>query len=601
MSYTPEQLARLKELIHEHLQKNKVFDTVKEMLEKEAISEALAQERILQTLSNQGVLGDVLTHIREIPAQEQAGLEYPKRYLLFKVLYGKAFLDFIGAEHANSHLQVHISFLQQRFSSKKVPCTVEPIFDESFLLQLTPPDTSLVDFATLVKLRAPIHIVLTKEKDGIREVVSTKFIEWRLMLSTGSLQFPIELLGTGTRAKLSVGVLQVQFDLMPKVDRGSLLTDRIVNEQMNLEKKYERDITHGFFEYSNEWWKDFKQIRPSHEKRMVKIFAETEDGVYKPVCSLVQPLKTNRLLDSPLHAARFVSLIPFVRDEAPGGVRNETWYHSHTFLCRGAGDCEDHAVLLAGLLLGWGLDAYVCIGTSGEGPHAWVLTKGTRDMFWESLTGQRLFIDDPRVHRFYRKVGCVFNHKHFYGNIQVDDVVANTNWDLEDESCWKSMAADMVANLVPASKYLPLLPPIPNPYEAELQVENSLKNLIIQHRARTDLLTNFDEDLGYLLSPALINYEIDRVGGVTFGNEEFQQSIKRYVPEGHTFKAYPAQFQHTDAEKMMISLCQASVAQDILYTRGDTVRFGLRCKLVSYPEERVAVWIMLAVRYRAIL
>jgi hypothetical protein len=28
-------------------------------------------------------------------------------------------------------------------------------------------------------------------------------------------------------------------------------------------------------------------------------------------------------------------------------------------------------------------------------------------------------------------------------------------------------------------------------------------------------------------------------GGQTFANEEFQASIKNYVPEGHTFKAFP--------------------------------------------------------------
>lgn len=106
----------------------------------------------------------------------------------------------------------------------------------------------------------------------------------------------------------------------------------------------------------------------------------------------------------------------------------------HTFLTKGYGDVEDHAVLLAGLLLGFGLDAYVCIGSSGEGPHAWVITLGERITFWETINGQRLLHDDPRIHRYYRKIGCVFNHKHFYANIQLDDIVANTNWDLDNEN-----------------------------------------------------------------------------------------------------------------------------------------------------------------------
>lgn len=136
-----------------------------------------------------------------------------------------------------------------------------------------------------------------------------------------------------------------------------------------------------------------------------------------------------------------MSLIPFQREEVPGGLRNETWNSLHTFLCKGSGDSEEHSVMLAGLLLGFGLDAYVAIGSSGEGPHAWVVTRSDdRVMFWESLTGQRMDSKDARVHRYYRKVGCVFNHRAFYGNIQVDDIVAHTDWSLEDETMWKSMA-----------------------------------------------------------------------------------------------------------------------------------------------------------------
>lgn len=65
-----------------------------------------------------------------------------------------------------------------------------------------------------------------------------------------------------------------------------------------------------------------------------------------------------------------------------------------SFLSRGCGDSEDHAVLLCNLLLGFGLEAYVCVGTNSEGAHAWVLTRtlveasGKKKIhFWESLTG----------------------------------------------------------------------------------------------------------------------------------------------------------------------------------------------------------------------
>ncbi len=55
-------------------------------------------------------------------------------------------------------------------------------------------------------------------------------------------------------------------------------------------------------------------------------------------------------------------------------------------------DCEDHAVLLCSLLLGFGLNAFVCVGTKAKGAaHSWVMTLAPDGLvtFWESLTGHR--------------------------------------------------------------------------------------------------------------------------------------------------------------------------------------------------------------------
>lgn len=107
-------------------------------------------------------------------------------------------------------------------------------------------------------------------------------------------------------------------------------------------------------------------------------------------------MMADRLLESPLHAARFVSLLPFERLEAPGQDKVEVWHSMQSFLSRGCGDSEDHAVLLCNLLLGFSMEAYVVVGINSEGAHAWVITRGNPSQsgkqkitFWESLTGQR--------------------------------------------------------------------------------------------------------------------------------------------------------------------------------------------------------------------
>lgn len=64
------------------------------------------------------------------------------------------------------------------------------------------------------------------------------------------------------------------------------------------------------------------------------------------------------------------------------------------------------------------------------------------------------------------------------------------------------------------------------------------------------LSTVWDDDLCYLLTPALSAYETERclgVGGV--GNEEFQEAVRNSVPDGHTFKGFPIQLLHRNPRK----------------------------------------------------
>lgn len=77
--------------------------------------------------------------------------------------------------------------------------------------------------------------------------------------------------------------------------------------------------------------------------------------------------------------------------------------------------------------------------------------------FWESLTGQKFKLGDPKVKQFYRTIGCIFNHKSFYANVQPDDMVKNTIFDLGDDSLWKEMDPVMIKSLpkVPMSCIMP--------------------------------------------------------------------------------------------------------------------------------------------------
>jgi len=131
-----------------------------------------------------------------------------------------------------------------------------------------------------------------------------------------------------------------------------------------------------FLGYANIWWADYTEMRSSHKTRLVKIYAETDDRegyVHKPICLLIYPMYSRGILESPLHAAKFVSLIPFHQYKTPSNKKVEMWQSMQSFLARGSGDVEDHAILLCNILLGFYLNAYLCIGTNGEGSHIWVV------------------------------------------------------------------------------------------------------------------------------------------------------------------------------------------------------------------------------------
>ena len=113
------------------------------------------------------------------------------------------------------------------------------------------------------------------------------------------------------------------------------------------------------------------------------------------------------------------------------------------------------------------------------------------------------------------------------------------------------------------------------------------------------LQTHWDNQLSYILTSALASYEMERVGGVTFANDEFQQAVKNHVPDGHTFKAFPVQFTHFDTDRMIHHFFNNKVGKDVLLSRGDQIKHAVRVKIVPYPENIFAIWVMIAVRYKA--
>jgi len=231
--------------------------------------------------------------------------------------------------------------MDQRYSSNPVPATTDPAFDFTICLEIP----SFLDSVSLLSASTPLIIVIQKQKIGERAVVlSTERIDWRDLLSHNSVEIVKEMNPIDLKHRGALGLLYIDLDLHPYLSKEQLLTTTNVKKQQDAERKFESEAHQQFLDYAKEWYADFKGIRASHTKRLVKMFAETDDrsSIYTPVCSLIYPLIAPKMIDSPLHAARFVALIPFQRLEDFNSERVEIWHSIQAFLSRGCGDSEDH-------------------------------------------------------------------------------------------------------------------------------------------------------------------------------------------------------------------------------------------------------------------
>jgi centrosomal protein CEP76 len=304
-----------------------------------------------------------------------------------------------------------------------------------------------------------------------------------------------------------------------------------------------------------------------------------------------------------------------------GGGRAEQWTSIHAFVSSNKGDCEDHSVLLCSLLLGFGLNAYVCVGTKHHGAsHCWVATVASdgRTTFWESLTGDRyphVPVDPDELPIKpgvkppypYRTVGCLFNHEMFFANAQPSDAVHMSVFDLSDGARWKAMSEDAIRSVCdpgtnPEWPGMVLLSASPlDPAVVSNELEHEFRALVAEHRRDQGLSTVWDDHLSYILSPALSAYETERLTGLTVSNDEFQQAVHRAVPDGHTFKGYPIQFIHRNARRAFNSCLKSDVCESIISCRGDQVRLAVRVRVFVYPESTCATWLMFACRHKVVL
>ena len=90
------------------------------------------------------------------------------------------------------------------------------------MLELQKDSGKMADPATLLSLSDHIHLVLIKtDPAGDTTLIGSHFLTWRDILSstTGRLTCPVEINGVGAEAKVPMGILEIKFEMIPRLSQ----------------------------------------------------------------------------------------------------------------------------------------------------------------------------------------------------------------------------------------------------------------------------------------------------------------------------------------------------------------------------------------------
>lgn len=618
---TPERLSGMKSAIHSFLADANVYGSLREIVDSYVADNAGASlspdspSDILRIVKERGVLQQLLERMRSASGSTVAGaaktLLVPgdgQFYLHVRLCGGRAFVDNLDiSATAGKHLRLFaaVHFGSQRFRSTLQPCSSSPQFDDDFVFRLDPtcfgfPDNDLIEVST------PFHIAVFREdtRQNVAELLGENIIDWRKTLKTGYLGLTVEL--CGANAGVPAGVIEMQFELIAATNVR--YSESEVAERLDQQRTAITTADREFLVYARRWWSEYQGLRTSHRERKVKVFAETTNGRMVPLTHFVSPLQADFAVNSPLEAARFVSLLK-THESADGAAGLQalenssahTWLPPFVFLSQRQGHHCNHAALLCSLLLGFGLDAYCAIGTNTGGATCVFVvtrTKGGNGEFqvttWDPTSADRVPLNG--AHHF-ATIDCLFNHRALYANVQASNTTVATSLDVDNEELWKPLNT-LKLRIVPRYPGAPLLCEPMNVWTAEKGVEMKLRQRVVSYRESFGTTTAFDDDLTYSLSQALNSYEVQRTTGKTEDFSLFELCVKGILGPGKTFKAIPINVAHTDDGSIASAIQTNAAGKEILETVADDVKYGIRARVYPFPEGVCSVWVIVAVAYR---
>eukprot|EP01062_Namystynia_karyoxenos_P069434 TRINITY_DN64932_c0_g1_i1.p1 TRINITY_DN64932_c0_g1~~TRINITY_DN64932_c0_g1_i1.p1 ORF type:complete len:694 (+),score=214.44 TRINITY_DN64932_c0_g1_i1:101-2083(+) len=653
----PDRVRELRRVIDGMLRQQQVYSQIRNVLAEFADGDPRG-DALLDVVQERGIIDSLLDSLPRddlsggrpgapptpAAAQLQARRRAGRRFLHVRLLGGRAFIENLDADPARAQreqLTVCLSFGQQRFRSQAVDSVCDPPFEDDFLLDLDEevarlgpqlarfggerdgPDPTNRD---LLRLDTKLHFVVVRHdpERGVTRYVGENAVDWRSVLRQGGVAQEVQV------GPLSVpaGLLLLQLELVPAPAAAAAMPDEELQQQRSAEGTEQQAAAREFWAYARRWWQEYHQIDPGLEKRHVKVYTELLGPAMQkvPVVSLVSPVSCSRVLDSPLEAGRFVTLLGYDADDdrlkegaAVIGGTSDAWATPFALLCRGKGHAAERAPLLCSLLLGFGLDAWVALGVDKHDQRAaWVLTRTFHPQsdsppsvtFWDLTTGQRTHAagppdglaparrsGEPCPHSF-REVHCCFSHQRFAACVARDCSCDGCSFDFSDERWWKEMSP-IKLRLPRPQPIPPLLPPsLERLGAAEEGIESVLAAAIGRHRDALGLPSAWDQARAYCMAQHLWKCEMEKLTGQPMEDQTFASAVRNTIPPGSTFAAYPVHFAHRSPTRMLARMARDKRIQQVLELRGVDLRLTVRVKMFVYADDALSVWVMLAASSR---
>ena len=224
------------------------------------------------------------------------------------------------------------------------------------------------------------------------------------------------------------------------------------------------------------WVKDLKSS-DLYTNRVIKLFVENAKGesVFVPrylypqrppetVVNLVARPNTEVAIENVAH---FVSLIPFIADTQAFNELPDMWCTSQEFIDMGAGDYEEHAVLLCNYFnyidreqKRSDYESYLVLGKGiPEGFSCYTLRRNKKTNhveIWNSVTGEVYFFGNETYQRSclcipcpqgervgdhdascpLKEIGCVISQNNIYINLQPTGDPSSTLFNFDNDSYW---------------------------------------------------------------------------------------------------------------------------------------------------------------------